>query len=111
MALFGIVSSPSLESIEVAYGSGKLLTKLNRHCPKRFIGKYSLSTQRFSQGLQCSFSSEISSVESEENSRCSLSASLEEESVHVVRFKKSDFKILDCVSVGLGGRVRKYYYL
>lgn len=105
MAQLGIVSSPTLESVEVAYGSVNLLTKLNRPSPKRFIGKYSTCTHRRSWGVRCSGSKNASLVESEENSRSSVSVFLEEESGHVVRFKMSDFKILDRVSTGLGGRV------
>lgn len=106
MALLGIVSSPTLESVEVAYGSVNLLTRLNRSSPKRFIGKYSSWTHRHSWGVRCcSVSRKVSSVESEENARSSVSVFLEEESGHVVRFKMSDFNILDRVSVGLGGRV------
>lgn len=109
MALFGIVSSPRLEGAEVACGSVNLLTKLKRPSPDRFVGKHSTSTwtHRPSWGVRCSFSKRVSTAESEENSPSTLSVTLEEDSGHVVRFKMSDFKILDRVSTGLGGRVRR----
>jgi hypothetical protein len=43
-------------------------------------------------------------MESHEQDPNTLSVCLEEETDHVIRFKMSDFKVLDHVSIGLGGR-------
>jgi hypothetical protein len=108
MALCGIGWSPRVESIEVVYFSGNLSTRLIRPSPMRLTGNVSYLNQRQYWSVRCSSARKaVSSMESEENARSALSGSMEEELEHVTRFKISDFKILDCVSIGLGGRVWK----
>ncbi|GMY07498.1 probable plastid-lipid-associated protein 14, chloroplastic [Fagus crenata] len=105
MALRGIGLSPSVENVEVVYFRSNLSTRLIRHSPMRFTGKPFNSNQRQYSGVQCSLARKAgSSIESKEDARIALSGSVEEELEHVTRFKISDFKILDCISVGLGGR-------
>lgn len=106
MALCGIGWSPCAESVEVVYFSRNLSTRLIRLSPVRLTGKLSYLNQRQYWGVRCSSARKaVSSMESEQNARSALSGSMEEELEHVTRFKISDFKILDCVSIGLGGRV------
>lgn len=99
MALCGVGLSPSFESFEVVCVSGNLSTRLIRPSLMRTIGKTSDWKRRPCLGVRCS------SLKLEENAPRDLSVPVEEESGHVIRFKISDFRILDCVSVGLGGRV------
>ncbi|XP_031274867.1 probable plastid-lipid-associated protein 14, chloroplastic isoform X1 [Pistacia vera] len=98
MALCGIGSSPGLEGVERWSLSGNLSTRL---ISRQFSGKSKscVMFQMRSFGVQCSFSRKVvSRVESE------VVSVEEEESGHVMRFKMSDFKILDRVSLGLAGR-------
>jgi hypothetical protein len=112
MALRGIGLSPSVENVEVVYFRSNLSTRLIRHSPMRFTGKPFNSNQRQYSGVQCSLARKAgSSIESKEDARIALSGSVEEELEHVTRFKISDFKILDCISVGLGGRVWKFKFI
>ncbi|KAF5451048.1 hypothetical protein F2P56_031347 [Juglans regia] len=105
MALCGIGWVPRVERVEIVYFSGNLSKRLIRSSPIRLIGKSSSSNQRQFLGVRCSSARKaVSSMESEENARSALLDSVEEELEHVTRFKISDFKILDCVSIGLGGR-------
>lgn len=109
MALSRFGVSPSLESAEFAYcGSLNLSTRLSRPSPMQLIGRYSNSALRKCTGVKCALSRNdvIAPLESEGSAQSALSVSTEEESGHVVRFKISDFKILDSVSIGLGGRVQ-----
>lgn len=106
MALCGIGWVPWVESVEIVCFSGNLSKRLIRSSPIRLLGKSSSSNQRQFLGVRCSSARKaVSSLESEENARSALMDSVEEELEHVTRFKISDFKILDCVSIGLGGRV------
>ncbi|KAK2654235.1 hypothetical protein Ddye_014091 [Dipteronia dyeriana] len=98
MALCGLGSSPSpsLERVEIKRCFSGNISKIT--------SKSSISVKRriFSVNCSSSPSSEkevVSSVDSKENV-----VSVEEESGHVMRFKMSDFKVLDRVSVGLAGR-------
>lgn len=107
MALSRIGVSPSLESAEFAYGSRNLLTRLDRPSPVLFVGKYSNSFQRECLGVRCKLSrKDVTSVRPEGNGQSVLLVSIDEEPGHVARFKISDFKIINHVSVGLGARVR-----
>lgn len=99
MTLCGIGSSPGLEGVERWSLSGNLSTRL---ISRQFSGKSKscVMVQRRSFGVQYSSSRKVvSRVESE------VVSVEEEESAHVMRFKISDFKILDRVSLGLAGRV------
>ncbi|KAG2709612.1 hypothetical protein I3760_05G247500 [Carya illinoinensis] len=105
MALCGIGWVPRVESVEIVYFSGNLSKGLIRSSPIRLIGKSSSSNQRHFLGVRCSPARKsVSSMESEENAPSAQLDSVEEELEHVTRFKISDFKIIDRVSIGLGGR-------
>ncbi|KAK4838870.1 hypothetical protein QYF36_017164 [Acer negundo] len=93
MALCGLGSSPSLERIEIKRCFSGNFSKIT--------SKSSISVKRWSFPVHCSSSEKkvVSSVDSKESV-----VSVEEESGHVMRFKMSDFKVLDRVSVGLAGR-------
>ncbi|XP_042979032.1 probable plastid-lipid-associated protein 14, chloroplastic isoform X2 [Carya illinoinensis] len=105
MALCGIGWVPRVESVEIVYFSGNLSKGLIRSSPIRLIGKSSSSNQRHFLGVRCSPARKsVSSMESEENAPSAQLDSAEEELEHVTRFKISDFKIIDRVSIGLGGR-------
>ncbi|KAL1344300.1 hypothetical protein HN51_018149 [Arachis hypogaea] len=95
--------NPILES----NSARNLSTRLIGHIPLRFTGQSSyLVRRRRHKGICCSSlkkAASASAMESQEES--ALSVCLEEEELdHVIRFKMSDFKILDRVSIGLGGR-------
>ena len=106
MALSRIGIRPSLESAEFTYGGRSLLTRLNRPSPVWFVGKNLKSAQRKRLGVQCTLSrKDVAIVGLQGNSQNAQLVSSYEDSGHVVRFKISDFKVLDHVSIGLGGRV------
>ncbi|KAM6586601.1 hypothetical protein CsatA_009206 [Cannabis sativa] len=108
MALSRISTFPSLESSEFCYGNRNLLTRLNRPSPMLFIRKN--DSLAFLGGVRCTLSrKDVTSVRSDGNGESALSVSIEqeeeeEERGHVVRFKISDFKIINHISVGLGAR-------
>ncbi|GLU12012.1 hypothetical protein SLE2022_287210 [Rubroshorea leprosula] len=105
MALCGFSLALNPESVEVMHFNGNLLTRLIRPRCVQLSGKPCYSVGRRLLDVQCSLSREaVSPMESEENASTSTSICAEEESGHVTRFKMTDFKVLDCVSIGLGGR-------
>lgn len=98
--------NPSSERIMGVCFKQNLSTTLIGPLPVHFVGKYPSSNWAPCSRLLCSSVRKDASVsESKRNAPSPLSVSVEEELDHVVRFKISDFKILDCVSTGLGGRV------
>ncbi|XP_062120173.1 probable plastid-lipid-associated protein 14, chloroplastic [Humulus lupulus] len=103
MALSRNSTFPSLESSEFCCGSRILLTRLNRPSPMLFVRK---NNTLACFKVRCTLSREdATSVRSEGNGQTALSVSVEEEEPgHVVRFKISDFKIVNHISVGLGAR-------
>ncbi|BFG23518.1 hypothetical protein CerSpe_097920 [Prunus speciosa] len=98
MALCGVGLSPSFESFEVVCVGGNLSTRRIRPSLMRAIGKSSDWKRRPCLGVRCS------SLKLDGNAQTDISVPVEEESAHVIKFKISDFKVLDRVSVGLGGR-------
>jgi hypothetical protein len=108
MALCRTGPYPILESNGLGYSHINLSTKLFLPVPLRFAGPLSNVSKRKHKGV-CSSSlrraASASSMESHEQDPNALSVCLEEETDHVIRFKMSDFKVLDHVSIGLGGRV------
>lgn len=103
MALCGVGLSPSFESFEAVCVGGNFSTRLIRPSLMHAVRKTSDWKRRPCLGARCS-----SSLKFEENAQSVSSVPVEEESGHVIKFKMSDFKVLDRVSVGLGGRVRDY---
>ncbi|XP_050878272.1 probable plastid-lipid-associated protein 14, chloroplastic isoform X2 [Lathyrus oleraceus] len=109
MALYITGPYPILESNSLAYSHRNLSTKLVLPVPLHFARH----RKSFNEGKRkhkgvCSSSlngaASASSMESHEEDLSTFSVCLEEETDHVVRFKMSDFKVLDHVSIGLGGR-------
>ncbi|XP_045816039.1 probable plastid-lipid-associated protein 14, chloroplastic [Trifolium pratense] len=107
MALCRTGPYPIFESNGLGYSHINLSTKLVLPVPLRFAGPLSNVGKRKHKGL-CSSSlrraASASSMESHKQDPNTLSACSEEETDHVIRFKMSDFKVLDHVSIGLGGR-------
>lgn len=104
MALRGTGLNPVLDSSS----DRNLSTRLIVPVPLCFTGQFSYLDRNRHRGVCCSSlrkAASASSMESQEDSPSAFSVCLEEELDHVIRFKMSDFKILDCVSIGLGGRV------
>ena len=104
MALCGTGPNP----IPGSYSAQNLSTKLIVPALLPFTGQFYNLVRRKRKGVCCSSlrnAASASSKESQEDAPSTLSVYLEEETDHVIRFKMSDFKILDTVSVGLGGRV------
>ncbi|XP_038683400.1 probable plastid-lipid-associated protein 14, chloroplastic isoform X2 [Tripterygium wilfordii] len=100
MALCGIAISPSLEISERWGRAGNPSIGLVRSSCRQLN-----LVRRRSCRLQCSSSRNVIPLtDEEEDPGTSLSLSVEQESGHVLRFKMSDFKILNRVSSGLGGR-------
>ncbi|RZC18042.1 putative plastid-lipid-associated protein 14, chloroplastic isoform D [Glycine soja] len=90
-----------------SYSAQNLSTKLIVPALLRFTRQFSNLVRRKRKGVCCSSlrnAASASSKESLEDAPTTLSVCLEEETDHVIQFKMSDFKILDTVSVGLGGR-------
>ncbi|XVF10050.1 hypothetical protein REPUB_Repub07fG0150200 [Reevesia pubescens] len=105
MALCGFSMNPSLESLEVWNFNGNLSKILIRPSCLRFNRKSPCSAKRQLQEVRCSsLRKVVSMMESEGNAPIATSISGEDEAGHVTRFKMSDFKVLDRVSVGLACR-------
>ncbi|XWS50370.1 hypothetical protein CRYUN_Cryun12cG0082200 [Craigia yunnanensis] len=105
MALCGFSMNPSLESVEVWHFNGNLTTTLIRPSSLRFNRKSPCSARRQLKEVRCSsLIKAVSPVESEGSSLIAMPISGEEEAGDVTRFKMSDFKVLDRVSIGLAGR-------
>lgn len=106
MALCGFSMTPSIESVELSHFNGHWRTTLIRPSCVRSMQRSPCSTRRQSQEVRCSSSRKAASpIESETNSLTAMPVSGEEEPGDVTRFKMSDFKVLDRVSVGLAGKV------
>lgn len=107
MALCRTAPYPILESNSLAYSHRNLFVfPVPLHFAR--LRQPSNEGKRKHKGV-CSSSlhgaASASSMESHEEDLSAFSVCLEEETDHVVRFKMSDFKVLDHVSIGLGGRV------
>ena len=108
MALCGTGLQFSLESIGVGYYSTNSSTRLHRSSGTSLSQRKYSPLQQKCWRVRCSSSRKSTlSTESEDNVQGVSSVSVEEELEHVIKFKISDFKISDSVSVGLGGRVCK----
>ncbi|KAI3758389.1 hypothetical protein L6452_05950 [Arctium lappa] len=106
MALFRVHSTALIGTPEVTCYHNNLPTALIRpSCLPQMRTTFDSFWRQRSQ-IRCSLSREaLSPLEFEEEASVSTSDSLEgEEFSHVMKFKSSDFKIRDRVSVGLGGR-------
>lgn len=99
----GMASNPSFERTMGVCFKDNLSTTLIGPLPVHFVRK--IPSSRCSRLLCSSVRKDLSVSESKRNASGPLSVSMEEELDHVIRFKMSEFKILDCVSTGLGGRV------
>ncbi|PSS33007.1 Plastid-lipid-associated protein 14 precursor [Actinidia chinensis var. chinensis] len=101
MALCGIGWCPTWDGVEVPILSSNLSTR--RVIP--FMGKTDSPRQIRCSRIRCSVSiKNATSLGSEEVADDTSSDSLGEELGHVKKFKMSDFKICDWVSIGLSGR-------
>ncbi|KAJ8771581.1 hypothetical protein K2173_026758 [Erythroxylum novogranatense] len=96
MALCGIGFTPTSKRVEVWYLRGNSVTKLP--------GRSSMCRQPKIVNYFRGNSMRVICLSSVGNAQSASIDSLEEESGHVIRFKKSDFKMIDRASVGLGGR-------
>ncbi|KAK7350999.1 hypothetical protein VNO77_10113 [Canavalia gladiata] len=100
-------ANPIPGSNSLAYLAQNLSTRLFVPVPLHFAGQFSNLGKKKLRGVCYSSlrnAASASSVESQEDAPSTPSICLEEELDHVIRFKMSDFKILNCVSIGLGGR-------
>ncbi|CAH2070104.1 unnamed protein product [Thlaspi arvense] len=100
MALCGVCSTPNLRNLEVFQSAKNSSIGLRRN---RGLWQ---PTSSVPVKFRCSSSlkSSSSSMEMEEDVQNNPSVSVEDESAHVKQFKWNDFKILDRVSIGHGGR-------
>uniref|UniRef100_A0A1J3F0Q9 Putative plastid-lipid-associated protein 14, chloroplastic n=1 Tax=Noccaea caerulescens TaxID=107243 RepID=A0A1J3F0Q9_NOCCA len=103
MALCGVCWTPNLRNLEVLQSAKNSNTGLKRN--RRLWQLTSTKSVTF-RGCSSSLKSPSSNVEMEEEDVQSKnpSVSMEDESAHVKQFKWNDFKILDRVSIGHGGR-------
>uniref|UniRef100_A0A1J3HQV2 Putative plastid-lipid-associated protein 14, chloroplastic n=1 Tax=Noccaea caerulescens TaxID=107243 RepID=A0A1J3HQV2_NOCCA len=103
MALCGVCWTPNLRNLEVLQSAKNSNTGLKRN--RRLWQLTSRKSVTF-RGCSSSLKSPSSNVEMEEEDVQSNnpSVSMEDESAHVKQFKWNDFKILDRVSIGHGGR-------
>ncbi|XP_022736046.1 probable plastid-lipid-associated protein 14, chloroplastic isoform X2 [Durio zibethinus] len=105
MAICRLSMNPSLESVEVWHFNANLSTTLVRPSCLRFNQKSPCSARRQLQEVGCSsLRKAVSAKQLEGNALTATTISGEEEAGHVTRFKMSDFKVLECVSIGLAGR-------
>uniref|UniRef100_A0A2P2L638 Uncharacterized protein MANES_06G159700 n=1 Tax=Rhizophora mucronata TaxID=61149 RepID=A0A2P2L638_RHIMU len=104
MALYGIGLTPSSELAEGWYSREIFPARLSGRgfmCVKR--SKFAYKGKSWT--VRCFTSNKATSqLESEDNAQSALADLVEKESRHVTRFKESDFKMTNHVSVGLGGR-------
>lgn len=105
MALCGICPSPSLDNVERWCFVRNLPTRLIKPSSTHLNGKPSIAVRRKHSVIAASSSRKVTSPVGSEESPQAASLSVEEKSGHVTRFKMSDFKILDRVSVGHAARV------
>ncbi|OWM79635.1 hypothetical protein CDL15_Pgr023047 [Punica granatum] len=109
MALCGAGLSWGVDGVEAGCSRRNLSTVLVGLGPSRsyFNGPSLVSIPRqFGKLWCCSSGKSGSALESKvgPDAKNGPSVSLEEELEHVMRFKMSDFKVLNSVSIGLGGR-------
>nr|XP_043615535.1 probable plastid-lipid-associated protein 14, chloroplastic isoform X2 [Erigeron canadensis] len=105
MALSGVHSGGLFETVEVTrFCNNFPATLIQTSCLPKMrtnFGSFSKQTSK----IRCSLSRKaLSSLEFEVDDSVSSPDSCREEFSHVVKFKFSDFKISDRVSIGLGGR-------
>lgn len=104
-ALVGTGLSPSSEQVEVWCFSENLSARLVRTGGICFKPRFANSYKGKFQKVRCLSSKALTPLESEDSAQSFLMDSVEEEAGHVIKFKMSDFNVLDRVSIGLGGRV------
>lgn len=106
MALCGTNMSWGMESIEATRLRGNSSTFLVKPSSACFGGPSLYTLPRRRRKICFSLLRRSSTpVESKGVAESPCSVSVDEELDHVKRFKMSDFKVLDSVSIGLGGRV------
>lgn len=111
MALQAIGWCSSHESLRVPITSFNLSTRLitPASANPKYKSKY-LHRHRSSK-IRCSFSSNnMSTLESAESADVAFADTTDDEFEHVMKFKMSDFKICDRISLGLGGRTDEILY-
>ncbi|XP_069151157.1 probable plastid-lipid-associated protein 14, chloroplastic isoform X2 [Solanum lycopersicum] len=103
MAAIGVYSTPKMEYVE-----GRCISSIHSSTSLKLwpmIGRTGFPIRRKRLEVNCSLPNTMSPLESEEDAATlSSSDSLEDEFSHVTKFKMSDFKIRNRVSIGLGGR-------
>ncbi|XP_010521393.1 PREDICTED: probable plastid-lipid-associated protein 14, chloroplastic [Tarenaya hassleriana] len=105
MALCGVCSSPNLGKSEVWYSARNFSAKSVGQKLNRIVWKPTYSVRTRPVKVRCSSSgTSKSSVEMDEYNQSNVSVSAEDASAHVMQFTWSDFKVLDRVSLGHGGR-------
>lgn len=104
MALSGVCWTPNLRNLQVLQSGRNSSIGLKRN---RSLWQPTSSVRAKPLKLACSSSLKppSSNVEMDEDVHNSPSVSVGNESPHVMQFMWSDFKILDRVSIGHGGRV------
>lgn len=110
MAAIGVYSTPKMEYVE-----GRCISSIHSSTSLKLwpmIGRTGFPIRRKRLEVNCSLPNTMSPLESEEDAATlSSSDSLEDEFSHVTKFKMSDFKIRNRVSIGLGGRVMESPWL
>ncbi|CAN8302048.1 unnamed protein product [Cochlearia groenlandica] len=104
MALCGVCSTTNLRDSEVFQSAKSSRIGLKR---SRSLWRHTSSVRSKPVRFSCSSSLKSSSANvemDEEDVQNSPSVLVDDESAHVVQFKWNDFKILDRVSIGHGGR-------
>lgn len=110
MAAMGVYSSPKMDFVE-----GRCVSLINSSTslkPWPMIGRTNFPIRRKRLQVNCSLPNTMSPFQSEEDAAAlSSSDSLDDDFSHVTKFKMSDFKIRNRVSIGLGGRVMEFPWL
>ncbi|XP_065868007.1 probable plastid-lipid-associated protein 14, chloroplastic [Euphorbia lathyris] len=98
------------QHLEMKWFSENLSTRLMTPTSLFVKRKLCVSNRRGIRKVRCSLSSSssVSPIESENDAQ--IDSVEEEQSGHVVRFKMSDFELLDRLSAGLGGRGDEIVY-
>ena len=101
----GVCSRSSFDFADVPFLRSGNLSKRRVFLPVVLRDNKSLHKQRLKIGCFASRGNVTPELESEENASVSSSKDDDGDFSHVIKFKMSDFKIHDRVSIGLGNRV------
>lgn len=110
MALIGICSSPSLECVYIPCSGSRtlrIMPSIHRIDCNFYFKRLRISCSQSNEAVSSSeFKESGSSISCRSSNAIVPDNSVEDEFSHAIKFKMSDFRISDRVSIGLTGRVK-----